>query len=227
MKCRAKPKTSSHKAAFLDRDGTVLEHVPYLNQPSQVRLTAGAAEAIRLFRQRGYLTIVITNQSAVARGMLDEATLAEIHRVMQAALRAESAEVDAIYYCPHHPEGPVAAYRKVCACRKPEPGLLLQAAAEHGIDLAASVMIGDSIADMQAGKRAGCTTILLGAKPEGVEGECVDMTAESLSEAARRVLAQELIRASSTCPPAKGVPAACGGSLGHPTSGPSPSDSGN
>jgi len=199
MKCCVKPKGSPHKAVFLDRDGTLLEHVPYLNQPSQVRLAAGAAEAIRLFKQRGYLTVVITNQSAVARGMLDEPTLAEIHRVMQDALRAESAEVDAIYYCPHHPEGPIEAYRKACACRKPEPGMLLHAAAEHGIDLAASVMIGDSLADVQAGRRAGCKTILLGAKPEGAEGECVDMTAGNLLEAARRFLGPECRVHDSSC----------------------------
>jgi D-glycero-D-manno-heptose 1,7-bisphosphate phosphatase len=148
-------------AVFLDRDGTINEDVDYLRHPDQMRLIPGAAAAIARLNQRGLAVIVVTNQSAVARGLLTENDLAAIHLHLHELLAAEGAHVDGIYYCPHHPEAANADFRRDCDCRKPGPGMLLQAARDHGLDLAASVMIGDSRRDLEAGKIAGCKSLIL------------------------------------------------------------------
>jgi D-glycero-D-manno-heptose 1,7-bisphosphate phosphatase len=148
-------------AVFLDRDGTINEDVDYLRHPDQMRLIPGAAAAIARLNKRGLAVIVVTNQSAVARGLLTEDGLAAVHAHLTGLLAAEGAHVDGIYYCPHHPEAPDADYRRDCDCRKPAAGMLLQAAREHGLDLAASVMIGDSLRDLEAGKSAGCKSLIL------------------------------------------------------------------
>lgn len=148
-------------AIFLDRDGTVIQEVDFLLKEEDVALLPGAAEAIRLCRTRGYLVIVVTNQSAVARGLITESDLAKINKRMEELLAAEGATVDALYYCPHHPDEGLGPYRRDCECRKPRPGMLLQAAAEHEIDLHSSVMVGDSLRDVEAGHRAGCEAALV------------------------------------------------------------------
>jgi D-glycero-D-manno-heptose 1,7-bisphosphate phosphatase len=148
---------SLRAAAFLDRDGTIVEHVPDLLEPSQLRLLPGAAEAIALLRNAGLPCIVVTNQSALGRGILAEPALAELHSELDRQLSATDpgAIIDAYYCCPvvglssdrtliEHPD------------RKPGPGLLQRAARDHGIDLAASWMVGDSIRDLLAGQHAGC-----------------------------------------------------------------------
>lgn len=149
------------KAVFLDRDGTIVIHEPYLSSPEQLQLLPNAAEGIRLFKKSGYLVIVITNQSGIARGFFNEERLAVIHKKLMSMLKSEGIEIDDIYYCPHHAEGIVESYKVDCDCRKPKPKMLLNAAKEHNIDLTKSLMIGDSEVDMMAGKNAGCTCVLI------------------------------------------------------------------
>jgi D-glycero-D-manno-heptose 1,7-bisphosphate phosphatase len=150
-----------HRAAFLDRDGTLIHDAEYLDAPEKVRVLPGAASAIRLLNANGVLAVVVTNQSAVARGLVTEAVLETIHERMRAVLAAEGAYLDDLLYCPHLPEGVVAPYARTCACRKPEPGMILEAARRHQVDLARSVVIGDALRDIEAGRRAGCRTVLL------------------------------------------------------------------
>ena len=147
-------------AVFLDRDGTLNEEVSYLSHPEQLRLIPGTLEALRQLQAQRYLCIIITNQSGIARGYFSERELNEVHGELRQMLRAAQADVDAIYYCPHHPTSGQGVYRSDCSCRKPQPGLLLQAAKDFDIDLANSYMIGDKASDLLAGIAAGCHTIL-------------------------------------------------------------------
>lgn len=149
------------KAVFLDRDGTIVVHEHYLSSPEQLKLLLHASQGIRLFQEHGYLIIVITNQSGVARGFFDEERLTLIHTKLSGMLKDEGVIVDDWYYCPHHTEGVIEHYKVDCDCRKPKPGLILSAARKHHIDLAQSLMIGDAETDMLAGKNAGCTSILI------------------------------------------------------------------
>jgi len=137
----------------------------YLNHPDQVQVVDGAAEALKEFQLLGYKTVVATNQSAVARGIVTIEMLERIHDRLRELLAVKGAALDAIYYCPHHPDGVVAEYRQDSDCRKPKPGMLLAAAQEMDIDLSRSWMIGDSDRDVEAGRSAGCKTILIGSKP--------------------------------------------------------------
>jgi len=142
------------RAVFLDRDGTINEEVIYLNSAEQFRLLPGAGEAIRLLNQKGWLVIVITNQSALARGYFTAEDLALVHQKMKAALDGEGAQINAIYVCPHQPEDG-------CLCRKPGTALFEQAAREFDIDLSKSYAIGDKMTDLVPGARLGCRTVLL------------------------------------------------------------------
>ncbi len=156
------PHAESGPALFLDRDGVLIEEVEYLARPEQVRLSAGAAAAIRKVNDAGWRVVVVSNQSGVARGLFPESVLPEVHRVIADGLLVEAgASVDRFYYCPHHPTEGQGRYRVECDCRKPKPGMLRKAAAELGIDLARSWMVGDRLTDLQAGAAAGCRTILV------------------------------------------------------------------
>jgi D-glycero-D-manno-heptose 1,7-bisphosphate phosphatase len=148
------------RAVFLDRDGTLIEYVPELVEASRVRLLPGAAEAVRRFRAAGWLAIVVTNQPVLGRGLLDEAGLAAIHAELDRLLAREGARIDAYYVCPVVGE---EADRTVVEHpdRKPGPGLLLRAARDHGLDLAACFMVGDSLRDLLAGRNAGCRGTIL------------------------------------------------------------------
>ena len=150
------------KAIFLDRDGTINEHVGFLKRADEFRLLPGTAEAIRLMNEKNYLVIVVTNQPVVARGETTVEELERIHRKMETLLGKEGAYVDAVYFCPHHPDkgypGEVSEFKTECSCRKPKAGMLLNAAQKYNIDLRKSWMAGDSIIDIQAGKAAGCYT---------------------------------------------------------------------
>lgn len=152
---------SGARAILMDRDGTLIEEVNYLTRPEQVRLLPGAVQALRQAQDLGWRLAVVTNQSAVARGMLTEEGLAEVHRRLEDLLAEAGVNLDGIYYCPHLADAPVAAYRSDCDCRKPKPGLLLQAARELGLDLSRSVMVGDTGKDLAAGRAAGCLTVLV------------------------------------------------------------------
>jgi len=151
----------SEKAIFLDRDDTLIEDPGYINSPEQVKLLDGVAEALIELRALGYKLVVATNQSAVARGIVTEKVLGAIHNRLEQLLAEKKAYLDRIYYCPYHPDGAVAKYRKESDFRKPNPGMLLKAAEEIDIDLGQSWCVGNSISDMEAGLRAGCKTILI------------------------------------------------------------------
>jgi D-glycero-D-manno-heptose 1,7-bisphosphate phosphatase len=185
------------KAAFLDRDGVLVEilrdaelGVLYTAfHPNQLRLTRGALEALRRLRELGYLRIVVTNQPGAAKGHFPEGQIERMHQRLRELLEGE---LDAIYHCPHHPDGGPGgdqALVRRCDCRKPKPGMLLQAARDHGLDLSLSAMIGDSPDDVRAGAAAGARTILLnGGRCElcpnrGPEAVRPDATVASLSEA--------------------------------------------
>ncbi|MFH2074869.1 MAG: HAD family hydrolase [Pseudomonadota bacterium] len=148
-------------AVFLDRDGTINEEIGYMDRLEKLRLIPGAAEAIRLINESGMKTIVVTNQSGVARNVFDEASVDEVHARLRDMLRAEGAFLDGVYYCPHHPTEGRGDYLRTCDCRKPAPGLLLRAAEELRLDLARSYMVGDTLKDIEAGTRAGVKGILV------------------------------------------------------------------
>ena len=148
-------------AVFLDRDGTVIVEVDYLADPERVELYAGAASALRRLAEAGYALVLITNQSGVARGVLDEERLAEVHARLARELAAEGVALDGVYYCPHHPEHGGAAYAKDCDCRKPRPGMLLEAARDLELDLGRSWMVGDAARDLEAGWAVGARGLLV------------------------------------------------------------------
>jgi D-glycero-D-manno-heptose 1,7-bisphosphate phosphatase len=152
---------SAAPAVFLDRDGTLNVEKEYLHRPADFEFIPGAPEAIRRLNRAGYKVLVVTNQSGVARGYFELEEVEQLHRYVAARLAEYGARIDGFYVCPHHPTAGRGALRQSCSCRKGEPGLLLQAAAEHGIDLARSFMIGDKDADIEAGERAGCTPLLV------------------------------------------------------------------
>ena len=148
-------------AVFLDRDGTVIRQVELLHDARQVKLLPHAAEAIRLFNEASLTVIVVTNQPVVARGISSPDDVSTIHRLLNKRLARRNARVDAFYFCPHHPNATIEQYRQICECRKPSPGMILRAAAEHNLDIQSSVMIGDTTQDVLAGHRAGSSTILV------------------------------------------------------------------
>ena len=148
-------------AVFLDKDGTLVEDVPYNVDPNLIRLTDGALDGLRSLHDAGYLLIVVSNQSGIARGYFEEQALGAVEQRMRRLLDAAGVPLAGFYYCPHHPAGCVDAYSVECACRKPAPGLLSRAARDHGVNLARSWMIGDILHDIEAGRRAGCRAILL------------------------------------------------------------------
>lgn len=180
-----KSRNLSHKqkAFFLDRDGTINRHVGFLRDIDDFVLLGGVAEAVKTINRSGYLAIVVTNQPVVARGEVSEEGLREIHNKMETLLGREGAYVDDVFYCPHHPdkgfEGERAEYKTECLCRKPAPGMLIEAARKYNIDLSRSWMVGDGANDMEAGQRAGCRTAYLGTgRIEGIPAyksllECV------------------------------------------------------
>jgi D-glycero-D-manno-heptose 1,7-bisphosphate phosphatase len=157
---QAKNLHNKQKAIFLDRDGTINKYVGFLRNIDNFELIEGAAEAIKLINQSGYLAIVVTNQPVIARGEVTWEQLNEIHRKMETLLGKEGAYVDGLYICPHHPDkgfaGERPEYKIVCDCRKPKPGLLLRAAKDFNIDLSKSYMIGDDDRDVEAGINANC-----------------------------------------------------------------------
>lgn len=149
------------KAVFLDKDGTLVEDIPYNINPELIQLTEGALEGLRLLQDLGYQLIVVSNQSGIARGYFREQDLKPTIKKVRELLSQAGVSLKGFYYCPHYPAGIVEKYAVDCFCRKPKPGLLYQAALEHDIDLTASWMIGDILNDVEAGNHAGCRTILI------------------------------------------------------------------
>jgi D-glycero-D-manno-heptose 1,7-bisphosphate phosphatase len=148
-------------AVFLDRDGTINEEVNYLGDPALLKLTPGAAKAIHLLNAHKIPVIVITNQAGIARGYFNEAQMHSVHQALDLMIAMENAKIDAYYYCPHHPTAGIGEYKTNCACRKPEPGMLYQAAQDLHLDLSRSYLVGDKLTDIQAGNLAGCQTVLV------------------------------------------------------------------
>ena len=179
-------------AVFLDRDGTLIELVHHLADPAAVRLVPGAGAAVRRLAEAGFVTVVVTNQSVIGRGLLTEAGLADIHTAMHALLAAEGAAVDHLYFCPTAPvtKDPTVIEDPM---RKPGPGMLLQAARDHGLDLAASWMVGDTVSDILAGRHAGCRTVLVrtgyGTRDDGAR-DIADAVAPDVGAAADIILNQ-------------------------------------
>jgi D-glycero-D-manno-heptose 1,7-bisphosphate phosphatase len=150
--------TSKARAVFIDKDGTLIDDVPYNVDPERVRFAVGAVDACRLLQQLGYRLVVVTNQPGIAMGLFDRKALSKLENHLTETLAAEGVELTGFYACIHAPSiGPVQG----CLCRKPAPGLLLQGARAHGIDVSHSWMVGDILDDVEAGCRAGCRTILL------------------------------------------------------------------
>lgn len=167
----AKNLKNKQKAIFLDRDGTINKYVGFLRNIDDFELLPGVAEAIKAINNSGYLAIVVTNQPVIARGEVTFDQLNEIHNKMETLLGQEGAYLDAIYFCPHHPdngyEGEIPELKIDCDCRKPKPGMLLKAAKDFNIDLNQSWMVGDVKNDILAGKNAGCKTALIGTDDYG------------------------------------------------------------
>ena len=180
-------------AVFFDKDGTLIDDVPFNVDPARIRLARGANDAIAALTRAGYALFVISNQGGVARGYFAEAALAAVHTRLRELMHAAGGRLAGFYYCPHDPAGHVEAYARSCDCRKPRPGLILQAARTHGIDLAHSWFVGDILHDVEAGNRAGCRTVLI---DNGNETEWVrtplrtpDATVADLAAGARHILA--------------------------------------
>jgi D-glycero-D-manno-heptose 1,7-bisphosphate phosphatase len=142
-------------AVFLDRDGVINQDTGYVASVDDFHFIDGAIEALQLLKKKGYCLVVVTNQSGIARGLFTEKQFMHLTEWMDWSLADRDVDLDGIYYCPHHPTEGEAPYRQVCECRKPAPGMLLDAAKELDIDLASSYMVGDKGADMQAAKAAG------------------------------------------------------------------------
>jgi len=153
--------TKKMRAVFLDRDGTINQEVGYLNSAEKLVMIPGAFEAIRRINESGMKAVVITNQAGVAKGLFTEEFVRRINGQIQSLLIDHGALIDRFYYCPHHPSEGVDPYRKICNCRKPEPGLLEQAAADLDIDLSQSYMIGDRYRDIETAHRAGAKGVLV------------------------------------------------------------------
>jgi len=174
--------THPYSAVFLDRDGTMIEDTGYLNRIEDIIFYPWTIDAIRALNQSGVPVVVVTNQSAIARGHLTEDGLARIHHHMTDVLAAGGAHIDAYYYCPHHPDGPVPAYTQACNCRKPAPGLVERASRELGLDPTRAVVVGDKWVDVGLARTVGAKAVLVrtgyGASQEAEPKK--DLTADAI-----------------------------------------------
>ncbi len=184
----------SRRAVFLDRDGTLIHDVGYLRRVADVAFFPWTVDAIRALGRSGLRVIVVTNQSAVARGLLSEAGLDEIHRHMSSILEAGGARIDAYYYCPHHPDGSVEPYRRLCDCRKPGRGLIDRAVQAFGLDPAGSFVVGDKWLDIALARAVGASGVLVRSgygrseEAEPQPGLVADQVADNLAGAASWIL---------------------------------------
>jgi D,D-heptose 1,7-bisphosphate phosphatase len=181
------------KAVFLDKDGTLIPDIPYNVDANKVTLSDGVIEGLQTLQSYGYLLVIVSNQSGIARGFFSEEQLNVVRERISGMCSRMGIYLDGFYYCPHHPDGIVSGYDQECDCRKPHPGLLLKASNDLDIDLSRSWMVGDILNDVEAGNRAGCKSILInnGNETEWRPGEnrMPEYFARDLSEAARYIVA--------------------------------------
>lgn len=178
-------------AIFLDKDHTLIPDIPYNVDPAKIRLTPGAGPALLALQQAGYALVVVSNQAGVAKGFFPVAALVDVQKRLNFLLGAYGVHLAGFYFCPHYPEGAVPAYAKRCACRKPAPGLLYQAADDLGLDLPCSWMVGDIWSDIDAGRAAGCTTVLFTYHTDAakeLQTACPDYVAADFAEVVRIIL---------------------------------------
>jgi D-glycero-D-manno-heptose 1,7-bisphosphate phosphatase len=181
--------SAERRAVFLDRDGTVIHDADYPKDPEQVRLLPGAAEALAELKRHGFRLIVISNQSGIGRGIVTPQQAEAVHRRVAAVLAEHGVELDAAYYCPHAPE-------ERCSCRKPEPGMIRQAVEQFGLDVLRCYLVGDKPSDIEAGRRAGCRTVLLRGHPLAVDCQPgPDGAADDWPEVLRIILTRSEARA--------------------------------
>ena len=200
-------------AVFLDRDGTMIEDVGYLDAIARVAFYPWTIDSIRALNRAGLVVVVVTNQSGIARGILDEALVEATHQHLSAMLEAGGARVDGYYYCPHHPRGTVAPFDRECDCRKPARGLIDRAAADLGIDPARSFVVGDKWSDVQLGRAVGARSILVRTGGGAVEERnapasvSADAIVDNLAAAASWILCQHMspIRNPQSAVPQSGV----------------------
>ena len=173
-----------YRGVFLDRDGTIAYDVNHTRTVDQFQLIPGAGEGIRLLNQRGFLVVVTTNQSGIARGYFSSSTLAMVHEHMQLELSKQGAHIDAVYHCPHHPQDQ-------CPCRKPKPGMVIKASEDLHINLAESFVVGDRDADILTARAAGCRAVLVDTGPKDMvqTTEMADFYAPDLRSAAHWIVA--------------------------------------
>jgi D-glycero-D-manno-heptose 1,7-bisphosphate phosphatase len=171
-------------AVFLDRDGTLIEEVDYLERVEQVALYSWSIDGVRLLNRAGIRVFVVTNQAGVARGYFTESVVADVHRHIDSLLASGGARIDAYYYCPHHPEGAVDAYRRSCECRKPGRGLVDRAAREFGIDPSRSFVVGDRWLDIQLARAVGARAVLVrtGFGSTAERQQPSDVTADAIAD---------------------------------------------
>lgn len=182
-----------NKAVFLDRDGVITQEPPhYAHKLDQLALIPKSGDAIRLLNEDGFMVVIVSNQAGIAYGYYQEEDAVSFNQALGGKLTEAGAHIDAIYYCPHHPEAKVEKYRVDCDCRKPKPGMLIMAEKELGIDMKSSYMVGDKLTDIEVGKRAGCKTVLV---KTGYGGETVqnnrikcDYIADDLHAAVEHIL---------------------------------------
>ena len=180
--------SQQHKAIFIDKDGTLIPDIPYNVNVDLITIEPETIKGLQFLKEQGFLLIVISNQSGIAKGYFEEGDLKKVKNKIDSLLQPHQISIDEFYYCPHYPNAAIRKYAIDCDCRKPMPGLILRAAQDLNIDLSQSWIIGDILNDIEAGKRAGCKTILL---DKGHETEWVlsplrtpDFTAKNIMEAA-------------------------------------------
>ena len=181
----------SRPAVFLDRDGTIVEECGYLNRLEKLTLFPWTVDALRLIKRAGFATVVITNQAAVGRGIIEEDFVHAVHREIDRRLEGTGAGIDRYYYCPHFAESKIDRYRQECLCRKPAPGMIQQACQEMDLDPARSVMVGDRWLDVACGRAAGTRAVLVLSGPhqsDAPDGVHADAILNNLMEAVGWIL---------------------------------------
>lgn len=185
-----------NKAVFFDKDGTLVDNIPHNVNPLKIRLTEGAIHALSILHHAKYLIFVVTNQPGIALGLFTLTDLNAVQTHLRKLLNIAEIPLAGFLYCPHHPNGTVTAFASHCTCRKPAPGLLLQAATDYQLDLKHSWLVGDILDDIEAGRRAGCQTVLLnnGNETEWLNSPLRQPTSvvSKLSQAAAAILESDL-----------------------------------